>query len=176
MGTADDAHVGDELDLEADPAGFPHLPGLAEQGLLIHGRHEAGVASASAAALRHEGLLAVFDKVELQLFHAVRRNAGSDSPDGHGNADVIPTPAVLVGPCARQAGASTEAALHTEPAKGVLGRCRYEEHRAPAAAVAAVRATSRDVLLPAEAQEAISPITGLGVDLPGINHRSSGIL
>ena len=86
-------------------------------------------------------------------------------PYGHGDPHVLAAPTMLIRLIPRLAVACPEPALHTEAAERVLRRRCNKVHGASAATIAALRTTSLDELLTAEAQRASTAIASLNINV-----------
>ncbi len=165
----DEADVGDEPQLEAEPALLAGLALLGVLGGLVGGRREVGVAEAAAAAARDHRLLADRDEVGDQLAGLVV----VDGRPGRDRRGPGPSPALpwRREPLAAAAGRRLEVVLEPEVAERRLAGIDPQVDRAAAPAVAAVRAAARDVGLPAEGRGPVAAVAGTDPDLHAVEEH-----
>ena len=169
VGVADQADVGDDLQLQLDVALLPRLAAGGELRRALHRRGEVHVAQAALAAAGDHHPLAVLQHVRQQL---AARHVSHHRPDGDGDGDVRPGPAVALGRAAGFARLALEDALEAEGEQGVLGAVALDVDAAPAPAVAAVRAAAGDELLAAHVHRPVAALAGQNVDLGEVvEHR-----
>ncbi len=166
---ADEADVGDEPELEAEPALLARLALLGVLGGLVGRRREVRVAEAAAAAARDHRLLAGGDEVGDQRAGLVVEDgrAGRDVED-----EVVAGLAVAPRPLAAAAGRRLEVVLIPEVAQRRLAGIDAQVDRAAAAAVAAVGTAARDVRLAPEGRGPVAAVAGTDPDLHAVEeHR-----
>ena len=166
VGRSDQAHVGDQLQLQAEP---PLLAGQARLGELrraLDGAAEVHVAAAARAAAGHDRLGA--GGLEVGHDRAVRL-VEHDGPDGHGQPKVGAGAARLAGLGAGPAvlGPPLPAADVRDERGGVGSG--VEDHGATAAAVASVGPAAGHEGLPAEGCGASAAVTGANAEARDID-------
>ncbi len=167
---ADEARVGEQLQVQLDPARGAGQPALGEARRLLGRRGEALVAVAAEPARRDDRPLAVGDEVEALAVEALDRR-----PRRHEDDQVLAPGAVLVG--ALPVAAALRPVVARDPHRGeVAARAVGDEDDVAAApAVAAVGPAPRHVRLAAEGDDAVAAGTALHVHLcPILEHRTGG--
>ena len=161
VGHAQQPHVGEHAQFEAEPARLAFLPGGRLPRRPVGARLEVQVAQAPATALRDLRALAVVGEVG-EALAAV--GVGHHRAHRHAQHDVLAALAVLVGT------AAVLAALRAEQPRVAILDQRVDvavgddEDAAAAPAVAAVRAAARDVLLAPERHRAVAAVAGVHLD------------
>ncbi len=161
VGHADDAHVGDQLELQAQPQFLARLALLGHARRLVGGALEGRVAAAAAAAAHDNRLLAVGDQIGDQLVAVAQIDDGAGR---HGDDAVLAGPALLVGAAAVAAALRLEMHLVLKGQQRVEAFVGAQDHVAALAAVAAGRTAVRDVFLAAKGDEAVAAVTTFHID------------
>ena len=165
----DEPDVGDQAQLEADPALFPGLALLGVLGRLVGGRLEVGVAEPAAAAAADHHLLAGGDQIGKELVGGVVEDRGAGRNAHH---EVMARRTVAPRPLAPAAVRRLEVVAVLEVAQGRLARVHREVHRTASTAIPAVGSAARDVRLAPEGRRAVAAVTGTDVDLDAVEeHR-----
>ena len=161
VGVADDAHVGQQLQLELEVLLLPLCAGLREARRLVGGGGEVHVAEAAAAALAdHEaraGLAHVGE--DLAGGGVLHQRAG-----GHAQLERRLGEAVLVGAAAVLPAPGPVLADVAVVEQRVHLGVDDQDHVAAPAAVPAGRAAAGDELLPSPGHGAVSPVAGGDLD------------
>src|SRR5437899_9052840 len=167
VGETDQPDVGDQFELEPQPAGFARLAELGETRGLSGGRLEAGIAAAAPPGARDHQPLPVRDQVGQGLALLVFDQRSRWNLQHDIGRVLAMAPAAAAPPAA----ASGEVVLEAI----VLQRvelARYFEHNiAAAAAVSPVGASARHELLAPEAQLPGPAIAGLDEDLDPVSEH-----
>ena len=165
----DKPDVGDQPQLEADPA---LLPGLALLGVLrrlVGGRLEVGVAEPAATAAGDHHLLSGGDQIGEELVRGVVEDRGAGRNAHH---EVMARRTVAPRALAPTAVRRLEVVAVLEVAQGRLAGIHGEVHRTASTAIPAVRSAARDVRLAPEGRRAVAAVTGTDVDLDAVEeHR-----
>ena len=165
----DEPDVGDEPQLEAQPA---LLAGLALLGMtrrLMGRRLEMRVAEAAAATARHDRLLAGRNEIGEERARLVLQHG---SPGRDVEDEVVAGLAVPPGPCAAPTRGRLEVVAVLEVAERRLSGIDAEVHRPASTTVAAVGSTARHVGLLAEGRGPVATIAGADPDLHAVEeHR-----
>ncbi|OQA37974.1 MAG: hypothetical protein BWY52_03316 [Chloroflexi bacterium ADurb.Bin325] len=161
---ADDAHVGQQLELQVQPALLARLAVLRDARGLVDGRAERSVAAAAAAGPRDQRLLARLGQIRQQ-------KAGLDiarhGPDGHAEDQILALGAGLVLAAAgRAVGRAVVNLLMKRQQRADVGG-RLQIHVAAPASVAAARPAARHVRLAAKRHHAVAAVAGLDKN-PGL--------
>src|SRR5699024_434344 len=151
VGQADEADVGQQLELQLEPALLAGQPALGEARRLVLGALEARVAAAAAAAARDDDPRAGDDQV---VRRAVPR--GDDGARRDLDHDVLAVGAVALGALAMAPALGLVVGLALEGLQVALGVVADEHDLAAAAAVAAVGAALGHVGLAAERHRAVA--------------------
>src|SRR5262249_38349137 len=162
VGEADDARVGQELQLEAHGALLARRARLGGARRGVPRRFEMDVAAPAVAAARDDRARPRLVEV---VEHLARVGVHHDRPERHLDDEVLAGLAVLVAVAARLAalGAVVLLVLEIEERGQLL--VGDEHHAAAVAAVAARRAAAGNVRLAPEGRDAVAAVAGLDVDL-----------
>ncbi len=170
VGEADEGGVGDELQLERDPARGPVLTLLGEPGSTMGPGDECGITPASLAALGDDDPLAGADEVGEQRALLVANHR----PERHGQDEVGPAPAVA------QLALAVGSRLCTPVGLAGVGkqcrrlRARLDDNVAAAAPRAAHRLAPGLAAPPFEARDARAAVASLDVNSGLIDeHRAN---
>ncbi len=169
VGHADQPHVGDELELQAEVSLLAELARLELARGLVRGGGKGPVASAAFAAPADQDLHPRFVEVFEQEIEVgvVDQGARRD-----GNDQVLAVLAVHVLPLAVLASLGVPVVLAGKIQERVLVGPGLEVHVPAVAAVAAVRSPFGDELLPAEAHASVAAVAGLHVDFGFIDKHN----
>ena len=163
IGKAQEAHIGDEFELEAQVTYFPRRSLGGAPGRPVHGALKHRVTQAMASPRSYaQGLTGLGEIPKgFKGFLVDHRRA-----HGHLHERILaPAPGHLP-PGARLPRFRSIARLETEIHEGVQGRFGAEDHIAPIAAVATVRAALGQILRPKEGQASVTALARLHA-----NHR-----
>ena len=167
---ADQADVGDHLELEEQPT---HLPLLAGRGLprrAVGRRLEVDVAPAAGAPLGGDDRFACRGQV---LEHEPRRLVDHDRARRHEEREILRAAALAVRRTAGGAVLGPPLAAMGEGGQRIDTRPGLEDHAAAVAAVTAVGAALRHIFLAPKAAHAAAAIAGGHLDLNTI-HKHAG--
>ena len=160
VGEADQAHVGNQLQLQTHLILLAGQTGLGELGDLTGGAGEMGVAPAALAAPGHHHRLIAGDIGHDQAAGRVPDHGAAGHPD-HQVGGVFAGASAAGTVLARRGGVL---ALIAEVHQGGQVVVRHKDHVAAAAAVAAVRPAGRHELLPVKTHRAVAALAGLDDD------------
>ena len=169
---ADDADVGDELQLEDQAALLAVRPGLGFARCLVGGRREGRVAAPPAPARRHPDDVAGARKVRQEHAAFVPHHRSGR----HLDVEVLAAAPGPVAPLAVAAALRLKPSLVAEGVQSLEGRIRHHEDGAAVSPGTAVRAAPGDVLLAAEADTAVAPATSGDHDSRLIDQHVTALL
>src|SRR5579883_3384165 len=155
---ADEAGIGQQLQFETQAAEVTGAAGLVFRGRLMGGSGKPGVAAAAAATARHHPGLAIVREVEELFPGFVVENRGSDR---HLDSDAFAIVPGSVAAFAVAAALGGVLGIEAEMQEGIAVDGSDHGDVAAATAIAAARAATGDVLLPAKGQTAVAAIPGL---------------
>ena len=161
VGQAEQAHIGQDAQFEAEFMLFALFALGALARCAIGRGFEVGVAEAALAALGDQHFLVVFGKVG-EHFAGVQ--VGDDGTDRHAQHDVFAAGTVAVGAAAVLAALAEELAGIAVIDQRIDVAVGDDVDAATLAAVAAVRAAHRDVFFAAEGGDAVTAVAGFDVD------------
>ena len=168
---ADEPDVGDEPQLEAQPALLAGLAALGVLGRLVGGGLEVGVAEAAPAAAGD--LSASCPASTRSATSSPVASSKIAVPGGTVRTRSSPARPCLRDPDPRPPAVGPEVMGVAEVAQGRLAGVDLQADRAAAAAVAAVRAAARDVGLPPERRGTVAAVAGMDPDLHAVKeHRA----
>jgi hypothetical protein len=153
---ANQANVGNRLQLQHNPARFARLALLSHRRRLVRRRDEVDVAESATAATGHHHLVVCLAQIGHQL--AVR---GDHRAERHQDPDVLAGLAVLLGAGPVAAAPGLKVAAVAELQQRAHAGAGLEVDAAASTAVTAVRAASRHELLAPEAAGAVPAVAGL---------------
>ena len=170
VGEAHQADVGEQLQLQPQPALFAGLARVGAARGAVGGAGEAGVAAAAAPSASRHPALAGRGEVEQPLAALFLEK---DRPDRHADEGVFAFAPVAVRAFPVAAALAAEFAVVAEGQERVQVLGGLQHDVAAVAAVAARRAAPRDVLLPAEGNAAVAAVAGLHPDFGLVNEHVS---
>ncbi len=166
----DEADVGDQPQLQAQPALLARLALLGVLRRAMRGRREVDVAEPAASAARDRRRLAGRDQVGEQLARRVVQHA---RPGRHLQHEVLAGLPVPLRARAPAAWLGLEVVLEAEVEERREAGVDAEHDAPAAAAVAAVGPAPRDVGLPAERRGPIAAVSGADPDLDEVEEHGS---
>ncbi len=174
VGKADQADIGEELQVQAEAPVFAGQAGLCLARRTIRGAHELRVAHPASPAACDQDAVTLMREIGGRRpgFRLVVADVG-DRADWDGNVEICASGARAIRSLAGSAMGRLELGVVAEVDQRVEVGARDEVDGSAVAAVAAIRAAARNELLAAETQCAASAVPGSDLDIYFIDkHRS----
>jgi hypothetical protein len=168
VGLAQQAHVGDDLQLQHQFARFPFVTGRRLSRSAIGGRLEPQVSLAPPAAARRRHLVAGAQQV---LQHVAFGGIQHHGAGRHLNRQVVAAAAVAARAAAALAACRPPVPTVRERRQAIDSLAGHQHHASAVAAIAAIRPAAGDVLLAPEADAAVAPPAGLDEYLDAIDEH-----
>ena len=175
IGLGQQAHVGQQLQLQPQYGVIAFLAGFRQHRLLVSGGYEPGIAPAAFAAFSDEHRL-LSRNVGQEILAAILVKSPGNSTHGNRDLAVLAIGATLVLALAVTAALQVEGAVELQVQQRVDGVVAHEVSATAIATITTVRPATRLVFEPQEANAAVATIPSLDVNSNCINHGESRCL